>query len=39
MADEPITLPVAHSPLERAQPARPIRKDEIDLLERGVHIE
>jgi pimeloyl-ACP methyl ester carboxylesterase len=39
MADEPITLPVAHPQLERAQPARPIRKDEIDLLERGVHIE
>jgi pimeloyl-ACP methyl ester carboxylesterase len=39
MADEPISLPLARSSLERAAPPRPIRKDEIDLPERGVHIE
>ena len=39
MPDEPISLPVAHQALDRAAPARPIRKDEIDLLDRGVHIE
>lgn len=39
MSDEPISLPMARPQLERAVPARPIRKDEIDLLERGVHIE
>ncbi|MFI5262152.1 MAG: alpha/beta fold hydrolase [Candidatus Limnocylindrales bacterium] len=39
MPEEPISLPVARPPLERAAPARPIRKDEIDLFDRGVHIE
>ena len=39
MPDEPIALPLAHATAERGNVPKPVRKDEIDLLERGVHIE
>ncbi len=39
MPDEPITLPVTRPIPERTSTPKPVRKDEIDLLERGVHIE
>jgi pimeloyl-ACP methyl ester carboxylesterase len=39
MTDEPITLPIARPVPERVATPKPVRKDEIDLLERGVHIE
>ena len=39
MTDEPIALPVMRPAPERAQLPKPVRKDEIDLLDRGVHIE
>lgn len=38
MSDEPISLPVNRPPFEE-RPPKPIRKDEIDLPEHGVHIE